>query len=193
MGAARDWLRGCAIVVSAVAALYGIQSCSANRTDLRSLAHGEMSKLQVAPTPSPGPTTQFTDAAGARHTLADYRGKVVVLNFWASWCAPCRTELPSLGRLQAAYAGRPVQVLDLTVDRDEDLNLSRSLLARSPPLGLYRDVNYTLTFAITPRPEGLPTTIIYDRQGRERARLSGGADWSGRDARAVIDAVLAAP
>ena len=152
-----------------------------------------MSKLSVAPEPGATPTAVFTDAAGARHTLADYRGKVVVLNFWASWCAPCRTELPSLGRMEAAYAGRPVQVIAMTVDRDEDLNLARSLLARAPPLGLFRDVGYTMMFSIAPRPEGLPVTILYDRRGRERARLSGGADWSGPEARAVIDALLAQP
>jgi len=193
MGAARDWLRVSAVLISTVAALYGIAGCSANHGDLRSLAHGEMAKLVVAPTPAAAPTTTFTDGAGSPHDLAEYHGQVVVLNVWASWCAPCRTELPSLGRLQAAYAGRQVQVIALTVDRDEDLALARRFLATAMPLELFRDPGYRLTFSITPRPEGVPITIIYDRQGRERARLAGGADWSGADARAVIDAVLAEP
>ena len=193
MRVANGWLRVGAISVCAVAALYVIAGCSANRGDLTSLARGEMAKLKVAEPPGAMPTIAFTDPQGSRRTLADYRGKVVVVNFWASWCGPCRTELPSLGRLETAYAGQPVQVIAMTVDRDEDLPQARTLLATAPPLQLFRDNGYAMMFGITPRPEGLPTTIIYDRQGRERARLSGGADWSGAQARAVIDAVLAQP
>ena len=187
-----DWRRVAALI-GAVAALYGIAGCNSNRTDLRSLARGEMAKLEVPAAPRPGPTLAFTDAAGRSRTLADYRGRVVVLNFWATWCAPCRRELPSLGRLETAYAARGVQVIPLSVDRDQDLAQARTLLATAPPLALYRDPAYRLAFGLEPRIGGFPTTVIYDRQGRERARISDDVDWSSPDAHAVIDAVLAQP
>jgi thiol-disulfide isomerase/thioredoxin len=190
MGKAREGLKLGAVLVCALAALYGIAACRANPPDLRSLNRGEMSKLAVAVPPRAAPMTRFTDAEGHPHTLADYRGQVVVVNVWASWCAPCRTELPSLGRLQAAYADRGVRVVAMTVDRDTDMDAARRFLATAPPLAMYR-TGYDFLFGLTPRAQGVPITLIYDRQGRERARLEGGASWSGQAARRVIDAVLA--
>jgi thiol-disulfide isomerase/thioredoxin len=192
MRALGDW-RKVAALIGAVAALYGIAGCNSNRADLSSLARGEMAKLEVPAQPRAAPRLSFTDATGRSRTLADYRGQVVVLNFWATWCAPCRRELPSLGRLQTAYAGRPVQVIALSVDRDQDLAQARTLLATAPPLALFRDPGYRIAFGLDPRIGGFPTTVIYDRQGRERARIAADVDWAGADARAVIDAVLAQP
>lgn len=152
-----------------------------------------MAKLTVPATPTPSPATPFVDAQGRSHTLAEFRGKVVVLNFWASWCAPCRAELPSLGRLAAAYQGKDVVVVALNVDRDSEMNLVNADIAKAAPLSLYRDIGYKVAFAMKPSAAGLPVTVILDRQGNERARLSGGADWSGPEAKAVIEAVRALP
>lgn len=188
------WLKASCALISAVAASYIIAGCSANPpAPMSSLARGEMAKLTIAEPPTPAPPTSFTDAAGAPRTIADYRGKVVVLNLWASWCAPCRAELPSLGRLAAHYQGRPVEVIALTVDRDADMNLAQRDIARAPPLALYRDEGYRVAFSLNPRAGGIPTTVIFDKQGRERARLAGGADWAGEDARRIVDRLLAEP
>ncbi len=178
-------------MIGALAVLYVMPGCTSRPVDLKSLAKGEMAKLSVAAAPTPAPATPFVDAQGRTHTLAEFRGKVVVVNFWASWCAPCRAELPSLGRLAAAYQGQDVVVVALNVDRDSEMNLVNADIARAAPLSLYRDIGYKVAFSMTPSAGGMPTTVILDRQGNERARLEGGADWSGPEAKAVIEAVRA--
>ena len=115
---------------------------------------------------------------------------MVVVNLWATWCAPCVTEMPTLARLQAAYRGR-ILVAPVSMDTAKDREKARAFIAQYPPLGFYQDPKATLVFAVTPPAEGLPTTILYGRHGRERARMSGGADWSGADAHAVVEALLA--
>jgi hypothetical protein len=98
--------------------------------------------------------------------------------------------MPTLARLQARYAGRPVKVLAVSLDKGpEDLAKARAFIADKAPLQFYHG-DYALAFSITPPAEGLPTTLVFDRSGREQARLSGGADWSGADAGAVIDRLL---
>src|SRR5262249_31716820 len=70
--------------------------------------------------PAPAPQNAFTDAAGKTHTLAEFKGKAVVLNLWATWCGPCVEEMPTLAQLSAAYAGKPVVVIPVSLDRVED-------------------------------------------------------------------------
>ncbi|HEX6859605.1 MAG TPA: TlpA disulfide reductase family protein [Caulobacteraceae bacterium] len=159
-------------------------------SDLSAYGTGALEKLVVTRPPTPMPDVAFTDANGKSLTLKDFRGQVVVLNLWATWCAPCKEEMPTLARLQAAYAAQPVSVVPLSVDRDEDLNLAVDQIASTPPLKLYRDPGYSMAFGLNPRAQGFPTTIIIDRQGRERARLSGAADWSSPEAKALIERLL---
>jgi thiol-disulfide isomerase/thioredoxin len=157
--------------------------------DLKSLARGEMAALQVSSKNAPVPDTPFLDAQGHATRLADLKAPVVVVNLWATWCAPCVKEMPTLAKLQAAYPGR-VLVVPVSMDRLPDREKARAFIAEYPPLAFYQDPKYALAFAVDPPAEGFPTTLIYDAKGHERARLSGGADWSGPDAHAVIDAVL---
>ena len=185
-------IRGAALI-GVAAVLYVIVSASIkpnSDADLRQFARGELVKLVVPSSPTPAPTVGFTDAAGKAMTLADFKGQIVVVNLWATWCAPCRLEMPTLAKLQAAYQTQPVQVVAISVDRDAYLNLAKADIAKNAPLKLYRDPGYKFAFAIEPKAAGFPTTIIYDRQGRERARLSGGADWNGKESRALIEALL---
>ena len=187
------WAIGCFALIGVAAVLYVIVSASfkpKSATDLTEFRRGSLAALDVPATPRPAPGQGFTDADGEPVSLADFKGQVVVVNLWASWCAPCKTEMPTLARLQAAYQLQPLKVLAITVDRDSDLNLARADIAANAPLALYRDPGYRLAFALEPRAQGFPTTLIYDRQGRERARLSGGADWSGPEARGLIEALL---
>jgi thiol-disulfide isomerase/thioredoxin len=177
---------------SLLAVLYGLASCSNPPGDLKSLAKGAMAKLEVSASPAAAPTTVFHDASGAPHSLADFKGKVAIVNIWANWCAPCKQEIPSLARLQNAYAGKLVAVVPISVGKAEDEAAGRAFIGRNPPLAFYTEPTYAMTFAFKPVVDAMPTTILYDRSGVERARLAGGADWSSPEARAVVDSLLAA-
>jgi len=176
------------------AVLYIIVQASikpAQDASLKAFAHGEMRKL-VAPMETTGaPPNVFYDAAGKPLRVADFKGKVVVLNLWATWCAPCVAEMPTLAKLAGEYAGKPVAVVPVSVDTPAEVDKARQFIARHAPLSFYSDPQMKLPFALKPQAAGMPTTVIYGADGLERARLSGGADWSGADARAVIDHVIA--
>ena len=159
---------------------------------LQSLAHGEMAKLVVAQNGVPEPSTPFVDPQGHAVQLADLKAPLVVVNLWATWCAPCVREMPTLAKLQAAYPGR-IRVVAISMDKDELRERARAFIGEHAPLVFYQDPKLALPFAVSPAVEGFPTTIIYGRDGRERARLSGPADWDGPDARGVFDALLAQP
>ena len=125
--------------------------------------------------------------------FADFRGKVVVVNLWAMWCAPCRTEMPTLARLAEAYAGTDLVVLPINVDATEDgLADARSFIDVHEPLPLYSDMKFQLPFEL-PGEGKMPQTVLLDRQGRIRAHFSGEADWASPEARALVDALLAEP
>jgi thiol-disulfide isomerase/thioredoxin len=153
--------------------------------DLKSLAHGQMAKLEVTANGKPPPTTPLLDANGRAITLADIKAPVVIVNLWATWCAPCVKEMPTLATLQSAYPGQ-VAVVAVSMDRLADREHARAFIAQHPPLAFYQDPKYALAFALEPPVEGFPTTVIYDGRGRERARLAGAADWDGPDARALV-------
>jgi len=176
-----------------VAALYGaiwLIDKSHGGGGLKPLAVGEMSKLVVADKLTPPPPIVAEGPGGATLKLSDLKGQVVVVNLWATWCAPCVKEMPTLARLQGAYAGQPLQVLAISLDKGQpDIDKAKAFIADKPPLKFYHG-DYSLAFSVDPPTEGLPTTILYDRSGRERARLTGGADWSTPDAHAVLDRLL---
>ncbi len=179
-------------VVVLVAALYAGYALifKPHGGGLKSLANGPMAKLVVDAKPAPQPI-QAQGPSGQTLKLADLKGQVVVVNLWATWCAPCKEEMPTLAKLQASYAGKGVKVLPISLDKgDEDIAKAKAFIADKAPLGFYHG-DYALAFAVTPAAEALPTTLIFDRSGRERARLEGGADWSTAQAGKVIDALLA--
>ena len=178
-------------LTGAAALLYGLMACSNTPGDLKPLAKGAMAKLVVTDHPSPAPLTAFKDAAGKTHTLAEFKGKVAIVNLWANWCAPCKAEIPSLARMQAAYAGRSVAIVAISVGKGEDEPAGRAFIDRNPPLTFYSEPTYTMAYAFKPVVQDMPTTLIYDRKGVERARLAGGADWSSAEAHRVIDSLLA--
>lgn len=179
------------ILTGTTAFLYAIAGCSNTSGELKSLARGTMAKLIVSDRPAPAPDTVFADAAGKPRTLADFKGKIAVVNVWANWCAPCKAEIPSLAKLQTAYAGKPLVVVAISVGKGDDEAAGRRFIGKTPPLTFYTEPTYKLAYAFKPMIDGMPTTIIFDRKGVERARLAGGADWSGPDARAVIESLLA--
>jgi thiol-disulfide isomerase/thioredoxin len=183
----------CSALVGVAAVLYVMVAAVAKpgATDgLQALATGAMSKLKIVDTPSVPPATPFVDAAGQPLSLAAFRGKVVVLNLWATWCPPCRKEMPTLARLQGAYAGKALAVVAVSLDTPAEADAAKTFLAQYPPLTFYQDAKYNFVTDLKPTPAGFPTTIIFDRSGQERAIMSGEADWASPEARAVVDRLL---
>ena len=173
------------------AALYGIGGCSSNpgaAGDLKSLASGQMKSLTVDP-PSLPPATPFVDAAGKTHTLAEFKGKALVVNLWATWCAPCVEEMPTLAKLADETHGQNVVVLPISLDRADDRANAQAFIAKRPPLPFYNEPTFALAYALQPSAQGLPTTYLIDASGKVRAHVAGGADWSGPDALRVVEAL----
>ena len=162
----------------------------ANAGDLRAYATGGMVKLIVLEAPVALPEAVLLDAGEAAHPLSDYRGKWVVLNFWATWCAPCLKEMPSLDALQAALGTENFAVVPVATGRNPVEAIARFYeKAGIANLPVLRDPKQE--FARAMGVLGLPLTVILDRQGREVARLIGDADWNGPEARAILAALIA--
>jgi thiol-disulfide isomerase/thioredoxin len=178
-------------LIGGAAVLYALAGCSKTGGDLKSTAKGAMAALTMSDNPAPAPDTLFKDAAGKPHTLAEFKGKAMLVNLWANWCTPCKAEIPSLAKLAGAYAGKPLAIVPISVGKGADETAGHAFIDRNPPLTFYTEPTYAIAFAVKPPAEGMPTTILYDSHGVERARLAGGADWSSPDARATIDALLA--
>lgn len=137
----------------------------------------------------PLPEMRFQDLAGNETGLDAFRGQVVVLNLWATWCAPCREEMPSLDRLQQAFAGEPVRVIALSVDRAGAERVKAFIdEVGATSLAVYRDP--TVKAARTLKVPGLPATLLVDREGREVGRVLGIAKWDGEAAIATVRSLL---
>jgi thiol-disulfide isomerase/thioredoxin len=132
----------------------------------------------------------FGDLDGAGFALSDFAGEIVVLNFWATWCAPCRKEMPSLDALQAALGDRGLEVVAVATGRNAPDAIRRFFDETGVThLHPYNDPRMDLARGMAVL--GLPVTVILDREGREIARLTGEADWNGPAARAVLEGLLA--
>ena len=153
------------------------------------LSSGEMQTFVFKKTPEAVPEFKFEDAGGAVRTLADWKGRVVLLNLWATWCAPCRKEMPALDRLQKDLGGDGFEVVALSVDRAGAV-ASQKFLEETKVVNLKLYVESTSKSIGTLRAAGLPTTILIDREGREVGRLAGPAEWDSADAKKLIGAVL---
>jgi len=152
------------------------------------LLKGPMARLAPIEPPKPLPDLAFVDADDKPLRLADYKGKAVLVNFWATWCAPCVKEMPSLDRLQAEVGKDKFVVLPLSLDGPskpkvkpfyEDKKLAN--------LGIYFDKGKKTMQALDV--SVLPTSVLIDRQGRAIARLEGEADWDKPEAVALMKAV----
>ena len=149
------------------------------------LSRGEMAAFVFKKEPEPLPAFKFQDAEGRERTLADWKGKVVLLNLWATWCLPCRKEMPALDRLQAAEGSAKFDVLAISVDR-KGIDASKKFLDETgvKNLGLYVDPSARLSSEL--RAVGLPATILIDTEVREIGRLLGPAEWDSEDAVRLI-------
>lgn len=163
------------------------------KSALARFAAGPIARLETPAALEAAPAYVFKTRDGADARLSDFRGKVVVVNVWAMWCAPCRTEMPTLARLAELYAGTDLVVLPINVDATADaIADAKSFIDVHEPLPLYSDPKFQLPFELPGRGK-MPQTVLLDRQGRIRAHFSGEADWASAEARALIDALLAEP
>ena len=132
--------------------------------------------LSMHPAPRPLPEIRFENGEGEAMSLADFRGSVVLLNLWATWCAPCRREMPTLGRLQATLGGPEFQVVALSIDR-KGLPAVQEFYSELGLETLPIYVDETGEAQRTLNVLGLPTTLLLDREGNEIGRLLGPAEW----------------
>ncbi|MBT3989230.1 MAG: TlpA family protein disulfide reductase [Rhodospirillaceae bacterium] len=150
---------------------------------------GAMQVFQLAPSTLPRPSASdgatWKDSKGNDLTLADFKGKVVMVNYWATWCPPCIRELPSIDRLQAALGGKDFTVVAISIDRGGK-PIARRMVKRLKlkHLALYLDRESKSARKLGVK--SMPTTFIFDRQGREVGKLEGGAEWDDAEAMALV-------
>jgi thiol-disulfide isomerase/thioredoxin len=185
----------------AAALLYAALGLSANsaaaltpdeRAGLEALKSGDMRKLVIAETPQPAPEVGLSRPDGGETTLSASDGRLRVVNFWATWCAPCRAEMPALAELERARADAGLELVLVATGRNSPEAIARfAEEVGLPDLDTLLDPKSRLAAAMGV--PGLPVTVILDRAGNEVARLLGEADWSAPEALAVVDYLLALP
>ncbi len=155
--------------------------------DVSALLTGEMSKL-VMTDPAALPEAGLIGMGDAPHSMDEFKGKWVVLNFWATWCPPCREEMPSLDRLQAAMPD--IAVVPVATGRNDPAGMERFFTeAGVKNLTILRDPKSKLAHGMGVL--GLPVTVIVNPEGQEVGRLMGGAEWDGAEAMALLQALIA--
>ena len=181
-----------AFLAGRLAGLYLAFVALANPADAEiaeNLLVGDMRGLVVHEAPQEVPEATFLDVDGAEHTLEPFLGRHVVLNFWATWCAPCRHEMPSLDALQAQLGGEHFAVVTVAVGRNPPQGIRRFFEEEGiENLPTYRDTSQQ--FARGMSVLGLPITVMLDPEGREIARLRGDADWASPEAVALVRALI---
>jgi thiol-disulfide isomerase/thioredoxin len=157
------------------------------------LAHGEVAALTMATAPLRLPDLAFADGDGQPKKLSDWRGKTVLVNLWATWCVPCRKEMPALDELQTKLSGPNFEVVAINIDtRDPDkprkflqgANLTRLGYFSDPKAKVFQDLKSI------GRALGMPTSVLVDGQGCEIATIAGPAEWGSDDAVKLIKAAL---
>ncbi|MBX6328710.1 MAG: TlpA family protein disulfide reductase [Pseudolabrys sp.] len=197
---------GAAGVIVGLAGVYGIATLTRNAgadpacraavvraAKAAPFARGEVAAVRLATTPRKLPDLAFHDAAGKGVSLADWRGKTVLLNLWATWCVPCRKEMPTLDALEQRLGGPDFEVVAVNIDtRDADkpkaflneIGVRRLRYFSDASAKVFQDLKAIgLAF-------GMPTTVLIDARGCEIGSIAGPADWSSDDAAKLIGAVL---
>jgi thiol-disulfide isomerase/thioredoxin len=191
-----------------LAAVYGIGAMQRNPTEaacrpaaelakrLAPLARGEVAAVGIASEPKRLPDLAFADADGKPRKLADFRGRTVLLNLWATWCVPCRKEMPALDALQAKLGGETFEVVAVNIDT-RNLDKPKAWLQEVGirRLGYYADPSAKVfqDLKAAGKAFGMPTTLLVDAQGCELGILAGPAEWASDDAVKLIEAALGKP
>jgi thiol-disulfide isomerase/thioredoxin len=160
------------------------------------LAHGEVAALTVAHAPFRVPNLAFKDAEGHERTLKDWRGRTILFNLWATWCVPCRKEMPALDALERELGGPNFEVIAVNIDTRDP----------AKPLAFLKDVGVThLAYYSDPSARvfqelklagkafGMPTTLIVDRSGCEIGEMAGPAEWASADGIKLVSAAVSSP
>jgi len=192
-------------VLAGLAGIYGIGGLARNATDpacqgasetakrLAPLARGEVAAVAVATEPRRLPDLAFADGGGRDRALAEWRGRTVLFNLWATWCVPCRKEMPALDALQIRLGGPAFEVVAVNIDtRDpekpktwlKEVGISRLAYYADRSAKIFQDLK-----AIG-KAFGMPTTLLIDAQGCELANLAGPAEWASDDAIKLIGTAL---
>ena len=156
-------------------------------------ARGEVAAVNVAKSPLKIPDLAFEDAAGKKLTLADFRGRTVLLNLWATWCVPCRKEMPTLDALEGQLGSPRFQVVAVNIDTRnpdkpkkflKDIGVKKLSFYADPSAKAFQDLKSI------GRAFGMPTTLLVDPHGCEIGSIAGPAEWASKDAVALIKAAL---
>jgi thiol-disulfide isomerase/thioredoxin len=158
----------------------------------KALATGSLAAFLVHPEPKPIADIAFADGQGKPLKLSDFKGRVVLINLWATWCAPCRKEMPDLAKLQQELGSDQFEVVAISVDR-KGAGASSAFLKETGADALKLYVEPTTKVVGELQAAGLPATILVDREGRELGRLLGPALWASPEAFALVKAALSAP
>jgi len=166
------------------------QSTAGPEVVTKALATGNLAAFVVKPERKPVAEFYFQDETGKTRSIKEWRDRVVLVNLWATWCAPCRKEMPALAGLQKRYGSKDFEVVAVSVDR-EGAKAAGPFLdeTQSRALRLYVDPTSKSIELLTAL--GLPATVLIDRQGREVGRLLGPADWTSPEALRLITTALA--
>ena len=171
-------------------------ACGATVEAARRLApyvRGEIAALALASEPRRVPDLMFRDSEGKPVRLADFRGRIVLLNLWATWCVPCRKEMPALDALERTLGGRDFTVVTVNIDnRDPDkprrflaeIGIQNLRYFEDPSTGVFQELKRV------GRAVGLPTSLLIDRQGCELGVLAGPAEWGSEDALSLLRAAI---
>ncbi len=193
-------------ILAVLAGVYGIDRLRNNPADtacrpavdtaarIAPLVHGEVAALAVAQRPFRVPDVAFKDAAGRDRTLAEWRGRTVLLNLWATWCVPCRREMPALDALQADLGGPQFDVVAVNIDtRDPQKPLAFLKDVGISHLAYYSDQGATVyeDLRTAGKAFGMPTTLLIDRSGCEIGTMAGPAEWASADGVKLVSAVIA--
>jgi len=196
---------GMAGLAVGLAAVYGIGALQRNAADaacapavelaqrLAPLARGEVAAFAVTDRSLRLADLAFRDASGTQRHLADWRGRTVLLNLWATWCVPCRKEMPALDSLEGKLGGPAFEVAAVNIDT-RDAEKPRAWLKEVGigRLGYYADTSAKVfqDLKITGRAAGMPTTVLVDPAGCEIGTMSGPAEWASEDAVRLVTAAL---
>jgi thiol-disulfide isomerase/thioredoxin len=194
-------------VAIGLAAVYGIGALLGNRgadsacqpavataQRVSPLAHGDVAAMAVASKPLRVPDLAFYDAGGGEKRLADWNGRTILLNLWATWCVPCRKEMPALDALQRELGGPAFEVVAVNIDtRDPDkprtwlkeVGVTRLAYYADPSAKVFQDLK------VIGRAFGMPTTLLVDPARCEIGTVAGPAEWASEDALKLVKTALA--
>jgi len=194
--------------LAVLAGVYGIDRLRSNPGDaacqpaietasrIAPLAHGEVAALSVAHTPFRVPDLAFKDAEGKERTLADWRGRTVLVNLWATWCVPCRKEMPALDALEGDLGGPNFEVVAVNIDtRDPQKPLAFLKEVGIRRLSYFYDQSAKVfqDLKMAGKAFGMPTTLLVDRSGCEIGDMAGPAEWASDDGVKLVGAAIGGP